>query len=72
MTFGDAIEHMIEGQRMTRPGWNGTGMYVELQDPDENSRMGQPYIYIRTVDGTFVPWTPSQTDMLAMDWELAP
>jgi len=27
-----------------------------------------PYIMMRTVDGSFVPWLASQTDMLAEDW----
>lgn len=30
-----------------------------------------PYIAMRTVDGSFVPWLCSQTDALATDWELA-
>ena len=28
-----------------------------------------PYIMMRTVDGSFVPWLASQTDILAEDWE---
>ena len=27
-----------------------------------------PYIVMRTVDGSIVPWLASQTDMLAEDW----
>lgn len=27
-----------------------------------------PYIIMRTVDGAFVPWLASQTDILAEDW----
>ena len=27
-----------------------------------------PYIMMRTVDGSFVPWLASQTDILADDW----
>jgi hypothetical protein len=27
-----------------------------------------PYLIMRTVDGSFVPWLASQTDMLADDW----
>ncbi len=27
-----------------------------------------PYIIMRTVDGSFVPWLASQTDVLAEDW----
>jgi hypothetical protein len=28
-----------------------------------------PYVMMRTVDGSFVPWLCSQTDLLAEDWE---
>lgn len=27
-----------------------------------------PYLMLRTVDGSFVPWVASQTDILAEDW----
>jgi hypothetical protein len=27
-----------------------------------------PYLMMRTVDGSFVPWLASQTDLLADDW----
>lgn len=28
----------------------------------------RPYLMMRTVDGEFVPWVASQTDLLAGDW----
>lgn len=28
----------------------------------------RPYLMMRTVDGSFVPWVVSQTDLLAEDW----
>lgn len=28
----------------------------------------RPYLMMRTVDGSFVPWVASQTDILADDW----
>ncbi|GIE29980.1 hypothetical protein Ait01nite_030250 [Actinoplanes italicus] len=31
----------------------------------------RPYLTMRTVDGEFVPWVASQTDLLAEDWLLA-
>jgi Protein of unknown function (DUF2829) len=31
-----------------------------------------PYIMMRTVDGSFVPWLASQTDILADDWNILP
>ena len=30
-----------------------------------------PYLMMRTVDGSFVPWCASQSDVLAEDWLLA-
>jgi hypothetical protein len=30
----------------------------------------RPYLMMRTVDGEFVPWVASQTDILAEDWEV--
>ena len=29
----------------------------------------RPYLMMRTVDGEFVPWVASQTDLLAEDWD---
>lgn len=70
--FGDAINLMRQGHRVTRRGWNGKGMYLELQVPTPESKMQQPYIYISPValGGGLVPWVASQVDMLAEDWEL--
>lgn len=68
MTFGDAIQALKHGQKVARDGWNGKGMFIELQTPDENSKMSLPYIYMKTVDEKFVPWLASQADVLAEDW----
>lgn len=75
--FGAAINHLKSGKCVARLGWNGKGIYLKMQRPDENSKMTLPYIYIVTGGlvsdnphaprGT-VPWLASQTDMLADDW----
>lgn len=70
MSFGDAIRFIKSGRKISRSGWNGKNMYLELQVPDENSKMTLPYIYMRTAQGDLVPWLASQTDILAEDWEL--
>lgn len=67
-TFGWALEQLRSGNQVTRAGWNGKGQFVELQVPDEHSKMTLPYLYIVTVTGHRVPWLASQTDMLADDW----
>jgi len=72
MDFGTALKalKLDPGARVARAGWNGKGMWLMLQRPDEHSKMSLPYIYMRTVTGDLVPWLASQTDMLAEDWEL--
>jgi hypothetical protein len=55
---------------VTREGWNGKGMWLALQVPDQHSKMQQPYIYMCPVGGKLVPWLASQSDMLAEDWQI--
>lgn len=68
MNFGDALEELKDGNKVSRTGWNGKGMWLHLQVPDAHSKMSLPYIYMSTVDGKLVPWLASQTDVLAEDW----
>lgn len=75
--FGGALALLREGKKVTRQGWNGKGLWLELQVPDEHSKMTLPYIYLNypgdapNTPGARVPWFASQTDMLAMDWTRA-
>jgi len=71
MTFGQALVALKLGGKVTRTGWNGKGMWLELQVPDEHSKMSLPYIYMKTVTDDLVPWLASQTDVLAEDWMVA-
>ena len=77
MDFGHTIRRLKAGGRMARKGWNGKGIFIELQVPDAHSKMTHPYIYINTTGlqtdnpdapKSLVPWLASQTDMLAEDW----
>ena len=45
-------------------------MWLRLQVPDPDSKMGHPYIFMRGVDGKLLPWSPNNLDMLAKDWEV--
>lgn len=69
MDFGEALDELKNGSRVARNGWNGKGMFVEMQVPDEHSKMRRPYLFMRPVDGDLVPWVASQTDLLAEDWQ---
>lgn len=77
LNFGEAIEVLKSGGRVSRNGWNGVGMWLQLQRPDEHSKMTHPYIYIEYPanpehhaypNGSRIPWLASQSDMLAEDW----
>lgn len=74
LTFGDAIHFLKAGKRVARHGWNGKGMWLEMQRPDEHSKMTLPYLYLSypndsvNTPGARVPWLASQTDMLTEDW----
>lgn len=68
MDFGDAIVALKQGKRVSRTGWNGKGMWLELQVPDAHSKMTLPYVYMKTAQDDLVPWLASQTDVLAEDW----
>ena len=77
LTFGYAIESAKKGCKIARKGWNGKGIFVELQTPDSLSKMSSPYLFIDTTGlqtdndhapKSRVPWLASQTDMLSDDW----
>ncbi|QVW08790.1 hypothetical protein CBW1004CProp1_gp39 [Phage CBW1004C-Prop1] len=79
MNFGQAIEALKQGEKVCRSGWNGRGIHLELQRPDDHSKMTSPYIFIDTTGlqtenpgapKSRVPWLASQTDMLAEDWHI--
>lgn len=76
MDFGDALRALKAGEKVARSGWNGKGLWLELQRPDAHSKMTLPYVFLnypadaQNTPGARVPWSASQTDMLAGDWEI--
>lgn len=79
MNFSEVLQELKNGEKLCRKGWNGKGIYIELQKPTELSKMTLPYIYIVTnnlvtenpnAPKGIVPWLASQTDLLAEDWEI--
>lgn len=76
LTFGDALYYLKTGKRVARSGWNSKGLWVEMQRPDDHSKMTLPYLYLnypidaQNTPGARVPWLASQTDMLAEDWSV--
>ena len=77
MNFSQALDRLKAGAKIARSGWNGAGLWLEIQRPDAHSKMTLPYLYLNYPDdaqntpGARVPWLASQTDMLAEDWRIA-
>jgi hypothetical protein len=76
MNFGDALAAIKSGEKVSRAGWNGKGLWLELQTPDAYSKMTLPYVFLNypadavNTPGARVPWLASQTDLLAEDWRV--
>lgn len=81
LTFGQAIEAMKAGKKVSRAGWNGKGMWLRVVYPYMDKQFlvmeGEfcegtllPYIGMKTADNGFVPWLASQTDVLSEDWSI--
>lgn len=85
MNFGQALEALHAGKKVTRTGWNGKGMFLFLVPgsqfkvnrapllgiyPEGTDIVYRPHIDMRTADGAICVWTAAQSDLLAGDWEL--
>ena len=86
MNFGQAIEALKDGYKVSRAGWNGKSMFLFLVDgstfevnraplnkiyPEGTIINYCPHIDMKTADDKIVPWLASQTDVLAEDWMIA-
>lgn len=66
MNFGTALENLKLGNTISRTGWNGKGMHVELRKANANLN---EHLALKNVKGTFDTWVPSISDLLAEDWQ---
>ncbi len=70
--FGTALALLKAGATVARAGWNGKGMSLRMH-PAINLTQGNTqlaYIEMTTVQGDYVPWLASQTDVIDEDWVL--
>lgn len=82
-TFGDAIEAAKKGYKVSRVGWNGSGMFAYIvpkasypaQTGVAKSHFGEnamvpyrAYWALKTAQEDIATWAPSGSDSLAEDW----
>lgn len=74
LDFGEALAILRRGGRVAREGWNGKGQFIALAfgahfaGPSLPDRHPGVCLVIQPTSGALVPWTASQTDLLACDW----
>jgi hypothetical protein len=67
LNFGQAIEALKDGKKVSRIGWNGKGMFVRLV---ENTEFLNRHFELFNTIGTFDTWVASVSDTLAEDWQI--
>jgi len=83
LNFGLAIEAMKKGFKVTRQGWNGSGMFAyyvpsatyESTTDIAKSTFGsytpyRAYLALKTAQQDIATWSPSTSDALAEDWQI--
>lgn len=85
MKYSQALDKLNEGAKLAREGWNGKGMFIFLVPgstfkvnrapllgiyPEGTEINYRPHIDIMDAEGKVGPWTPSQADQLAEDWQV--
>lgn len=83
--FSWALLKLKQGFKLTREGWNGTGMFIYVVPgstfqvnrppllgiyPEGTTINYLPHIDMRTATGHCAVWTASQSDIFADDWEI--
>ena len=65
MVFGDALENMKAGAKMTRHGWIfRDAVYVEYTGTSI-----RPYLVVQSPHHDAIPYTATDVDIFANDWE---
>lgn len=72
LSVGVALSALKQGQRVTREGWGAPeqNIYIELQEPDQNSKMTQPYIFMNTPEYGNAPYALCNEDIMEDDWRV--
>ena len=65
--IGWALRQLVAGATVARRGWNGRGMHLFYVAAIDD---WLPFVAMKTAQGPTVPWLCSQTDLLALDWEI--
>ena len=80
--FGEALKLLKNGKKVSRKGWNGSGMYayyvpansypasteIAKKEFSEALVPYRAYLALKTAQNDVAVWNPSTSDCLAEDW----
>lgn len=80
--FGQALNWLKQGEKVSRKGWNGSNMYAyyipansypaitEIAKKEFGDKLVpyRPYLALKTAQNDVATWNPSTSDCLAEDW----
>jgi hypothetical protein len=80
--FGQALNWLKSGKKVSRKGWNGSGMYayyipansypaitkIAKKEFGDKLVPYRPYLALKTAQNDVATWNPSTSDCLAEDW----
>lgn len=67
-SFAWALMRLMDGQKVQRMWWEDS--WIGLQEPGEKKEtlLSYPFLYKRLPNATLAHWTPSDEDLLSLDW----
>lgn len=79
MNFSKALDSVKTGDIAYRTGWNTKESFIELKGSPylitDNPKTGEDtlktskaFIHLSDENGNYVPWNPTQDDLLSDDW----
>jgi hypothetical protein len=68
LDFSQALNALKKGQKLCLPYWSDD-VFIKIQNPDQNSKMTHPYIYVTSRFG-LVPWVATQVELLSEKWQI--
>lgn len=68
LNLDEALYLIKNGFKVFRKNWKGI-QYIQMQRPDENSKMKRAYLFAVPQDNQAYPYQLSNMDVFADDWQ---
>ena len=70
--FGHVLDAVGKGAKACRREWPEEILFIQVRAPVPSGLVTKPWLMVHDVHGDVYPWTPTQEDLLAQDWQILP